>query len=547
MASVVQLTSTGNAGGNGIVQGTSSGISLFLGPGATAWAGGTGAVGVYMLGENASVTLAGHAVGDNGVYFSRGGARLQVQDGGGVSGAQIGVAFTGTGALVNRGDITCVATQIIAGADNFPGFGHAVSAAGVLRATNYGLISALDWGVLAEAGGTLTNHGSIAGGNGVSLRGGASQLTNAGDITADGAAVRLSTLADVVVNRGAISGGTYGLLADAGDDVVDTTGGRIEGLVHLGLGDDDYLGGAFSDRVDGFGGADTVSGGGGRDVFVARNNDGEDDYDGGGDIDLYDARTVTVAVTLDLTLGVVRTGEDEDALTGLERAYGGAAADRLTGDGQANLLRGYGGADALVGLAGADTLQGGDGADRLDGGDGSDRLLGDAGADRLTGGAGNDALYGGDGGDGLVGGDGDDRLFGAEGRDTLSGGAGADLIHGAYDIDVMSGGAGADRFDFNDIDEFFVVTGNPRDLDRIIDFRRGEDKIDLSTLDANGLLAGNQAFAFVGTADIRAVGKVGYEIVGGATFISISPNAPSGLEVLRLDGVHALTAADFLL
>ena len=69
------------------------------------------------------------------------------------------------------------------------------------------------------------------------------------------------------------------------------------------------------------------------------------------------------------------------------------------------------------------------------------------------------------------------------GNDTLTGGA---------DQDSLEGGIGADRFDFNSASE--SPSGGL--IDHILDFNRLEgDKIDLSTIDANVLLQGNQAFA----------------------------------------------------
>jgi serralysin len=52
---------------------------------------------------------------------------------------------------------------------------------------------------------------------------------------------------------------------------------------------------------------------------------------------------------------------------------------------------------------------------------------------------------------------------------------------------------GADRFDFNAIGE--SKSGRGRDI--VTDFTRGEDKIDISTIDANGSASGNGAFTLL--------------------------------------------------
>lgn len=81
-------------------------------------------------------------------------------------------------------------------------------------------------------------------------------------------------------------------------------------------------------------------------------------------------------------------------------------------------------------------------------------LTGGTGADSLTGGAGRDIIFGGAG---------DDRLFGGAGDDILVDGGGADLLYG---------GAGADVFIFEPDGE----------MDVIVDFDRGVDRLDLSGL-----------------------------------------------------------------
>lgn len=65
----------------------------------------------------------------------------------------------------------------------------------------------------------------------------------------------------------------------------------------------------------------------------------------------------------------------------------------------------------------------------------------------------------------LHGGSGNDHLLGGIGRDTLVGGDGSD---------TLTGGTGADTFVFDQADAF--------DTNRITDFGRGADVIDLSGL-----------------------------------------------------------------
>lgn len=117
--------------------------------------------------------------------------------------------------------------------------------------------------------------------------------------------------------------------------------------------------------------------------------------------------------------------------------------------------------------------------------------------------AGNDTLYGMAGFDTLLGGEGNDRLFGGSDNDNLKGGAGNDTLVGGLGIDQLFGGAGSDRFVFNG-----AVEGNPVNgqRDSIYDFKRSEgDKIDLSAIDANGGVAGNGVFHYIGAHDFTGV------------------------------------------
>jgi hypothetical protein len=97
---------------------------------------------------------------------------------------------------------------------------------------------------------------------------------------------------------------------------------------------------------------------------------------------------------------------------------------------------------------------------------------------------------------------GEDTLIGGNGNDTLSSGAGNDLLRGGAGADILTGGVGSDLFDFNAASE-----SKGSAPDSVTDFARGSDKIDLSEMDSNAGVPGNQAFAFIGEAAFS--GKVG--------------------------------------
>lgn len=214
------------------------------------------------------------------------------------------------------------------------------------------------------------------------------------------------------------------------------------------------------------------------------------------------------------------------------------------------------------------------------GGDGNDQLNGNAGANQLTGGHGNDVLRGGAGADTLNGGadidiasyytstagvrinlfygsanSGDaqgDRLIaienvsGGQGGDSLVGNAGANVLQGWNGSDALTGGGGADRFVYSSVAQ--SVTGSGSDL--IADFRHGEgDRIDLSGIDANTTVAGNQTFQFIGSAGYgRHAGELHFAISGSTTIIGGDINGDGLSDFnIRLTGTIALVVADFVL
>jgi len=272
--------------------------------------------------------------------------------------------------------------------------------------------------------------------------------------------------------------------------------------------------------------------------------------------------------------------------------YGGN--DSLYAGGGNDFLNGYTGNDILKGEAGDDTLQGEDGNDTLDGGAGTDSMIGGIGNDIyyvdsmsdtiteyigqgtdkvfssvstnykwlpanvenltvtgtayfadgndlnniITGSASNNSLYGydgadtlnaGDGNDNLSGGAGNDTLKGELGNDSLNGGDGNDLLDGGLGQDSLTGGLGADKFDFN------AVTESPAGgaYDTIVDFKWSEgDKVDLSTIDANLLIIGNQAFG-LGQLTYNGLTLMA-DVIGGADLQVglIAPGFSTSLDII---------------
>lgn len=183
-----------------------------------------------------------------------------------------------------------------------------------------------------------------------------------------------------------------------------------------------------------------------------------------------------------------------------------------------------------------DTLHGGSGNDTMNGGGGDDRLLGGSDHDLLFGSAGNDYLSGGTGNDILKGDNGATPTF-FHGEDTLYGGSGSDILRGGGRADYLHGGTGADVFVYE-----VIADSTMNEFDTIADFLRGVDKIDVSTIDADGIGSnGNSAFRFVDTASAER-GTLWVE--GNNVFLNIDGGAADMRIAVNTSG---LSRSDFVL
>lgn len=281
---------------------------------------------------------------------------------------------------------------------------------------------------------------------------------------------------------GSYSGSTSGPATLTGNDLGNTIIGWGNDETFFGLGGDDKLtgkggddslyGGAGNDILDGGTGNDVLDGGPGNDTLLGRA--GDDVMTGGSGDDIYYVDSLNDIV--------------------IETAGGGTDSVRVTVDNYAL------GNDVENGQVWGSTglaLFGNDLANLLIGGSGDDILSGLAGNDTIKGGAGDDVLFGNTGDDLLIGNTGNDILLGGDGNDWLNGQDGNDILHGDFGSDTLIGGGGSDRFAYDAVSDSTAAAP-----DQIIDFtpsRTGTgDVIDLSAIDANTTVAGDQAFAYSG-------------------------------------------------
>jgi Ca2+-binding RTX toxin-like protein len=270
-----------------------------------------------------------------------------------------------------------------------------------------------------------------------------------------------------------------------------------------GADDDIAYGGAGIDYIDGGGGNDVIDGGAGADTMIG--NFGDDTYyvDNAGDaITEYTATdgtdTIYASVSYTLPQYVERL-----ILTG-------SAALNATGGGDA---------DTLVGNAGANTL------------------TGNAGADFLSGVGGNAQ---GDSYQNI------ENVNGSTANDTIIGDAAANALNGWAGKDTLTGGGGADRFVFSS-PAHSVVGSN---ADRITDFSHAQgDRIDLSGIDSNTNVVGDQAFTFIGNALYSGTaGELRFASSGGVTTIAGDRNGDGTSDFhVTLTGNLTLLAGDFVL
>lgn len=140
-------------------------------------------------------------------------------------------------------------------------------------------------------------------------------------------------------------------------------------------------------------------------------------------------------------------------------------------------------------------------------------------------------------------------LSGLSGDDTINAGAGNDTIIGGAGKDTMTDGGGSDRYDFNAVSESAV--GVNRDI--CTDFTHNVDDIDLSTIDANLNVAGNQAFTFIGNvAFTGTAGEVRFFNSGANIIVQVEIHGDGNQTVdmeIQLTGAAAvgINASDFIL
>jgi Ca2+-binding RTX toxin-like protein len=141
---------------------------------------------------------------------------------------------------------------------------------------------------------------------------------------------------------------------------------------------------------------------------------------------------------------------------------------------------------------------------------------------------------------------GDDLIIGGSLNDNLAGGQQNDTLKGLGGSDQLWGGPNSDTFVFVSVNDSNGTTS----IDTILDFSGQEgDKIDLSQIDSNTAVEGNQAFAFVTNSTSAVVANsVSWYQTGGNTIVQGDVNGDTTADLhIVLSGLHTLSSTNFML
>ena len=358
-------------------------------------------------------------------------------------------------------------------------------------------------------------------------------------------------------------------------------------VISAGSGNDTLLGGIGNDSLTGGTGNDLMTAGDGDDTLIYGSGlNGFDAVDGGlGANDRILANASNVTIGLSSLTGIEQisaagfTGAkivgttanntldfSSVSLTGISSIDAGSGADTVTGSAGDDIIIAGAGNDVLRGSGGNDVFRVGAsaGTDTFDGGGGTDRIEAAANGVTLTMTGSNITGVEGISGAGFTGFtlagtsaanslnfsgialSGVARINGGSGNDTISGSAGNDVIEGNIGKDMLTGGFGADTFDFN-----LATHSRGTAIDRITDFARGQDIIDLSSIDADGSLGTRDSFLFIGAdAFTGLAGQLRYDttLIAGTTRVLADLNGDKVIDMeIHLTGTYVLAGSDLLL
>ena len=519
-------------------------------------------VGTSHLSVGAEGTIVTTDSGGTGVSI---GMPVDIKNSGLIVGGQYGISASTFGPTASKGfAITNTESGVIFGSVAI----HDSSSSLAMTVKNQGVINGLTASIEWAGAVNITNSGDILGGlhplNPASTL--AAVITNSGLIFG---AMDFADGNDMLKNTGEISGAV-----DLGDGINQmTSSGLVDGVITFGAGNDTLTNtGTIEDPVHFLGGNNKLTNGGtisgaidfgsGNDSVVNTKSIIGNVTFGDGNNSLTNSGTISGSVlggsATDVfkstgTFGSIDLGDGDDTFVGGNK--GEIVSDAFGND----TYKLGGGDDTLVLFAGNDTCDGGAGTDTVSLSivnaayfinlDSKAVVLNSqplqASSFSTTGittsvknfesavaNSGNDIIAGNSAANSLTGFNGNDTLYGGLGADNLSGGLGNDTF--VYFQTKESGLTKATR---DTISDFFGVGIG------------GGDQIDLSAIDANTKVAGNQAFTWTNTntqfgniaGELRAVFQANNTIIQGD--VNGDGKADFAITVI---GTQFLAAADFV-
>src|ERR1044072_1385746 len=301
-----------------------------------------------------------------------------------------------------------------------------------------------------------------------------------------------------------------------------------------GAGTDTLIGNNVANVLNGGGGADTMQGLGGNDLYAVDNaGDQVIETAGQGSDIVYALASYTLAA-----------GTDIERLSAIDWTF--TSALNLTGNALANLIEGN---------AGANVLNGGGGADRMVGFGGNDLYVVDNAGDQVVeiAGQGSDIVYA-LANYTLAAGTDIERLSAIDWSSTsainLTGNELANLVEGNAGANTLNGGGGADGMvGFGGADSFAFTTAlGGGNVDRIADFNAVDDTIalDHTVFAALGVGALNASAFVTGTSAQDADDRIIYDqATGNLYYDADGSGSGAAIQFATLQGVPGITASDF--
>ena len=319
---------------------------------------------------------------------------------------------------------------------------------------------------------------------------------------------------------------------------------------------ENVTGSAFNDQItgneldnvlDGRGGADVMAGLNGNDTYIVSTAaDIVNEAAGQGTAD-------RVQTSVRYTLA---TGSQVEFLETTNAS--GTAAINLVGNGFGNTINGNDGNNVINGGANINAAN----FDTMAGHGGNDTYIVDANADVVIEAVGEGTLDRVQTGTTYVLGAGSEvevlettnaagttafDLVGNEFGNTIIGNNGQNTIVGGFGLDTLVGNGGADIFVWSSVAETGVAANQADIVGADFDPLVG-DKLAFNPIDANELVAGDQAFTFIGQGPFTGAGQISTFTDGFDTYILLNTDGDAAQEAtIRVLGVHSVDASWFVL